>query len=70
MSLLTPPKYVAALRQHDKHEDTERLLMDFLVWLGQRKLIVTQEMPSGKRAYGPSLRDPQEILDVYWESYQ
>lgn len=44
--------------------------LDFLVWLGKKNVVLTQEMPSGRVTYGKNMYYAEELVSEYWESFQ
>jgi hypothetical protein len=43
----------------------EHIIRNFLYWLGERRLIETQLMPSGETRFGKLLRTSKQITDAY-----
>jgi hypothetical protein len=43
----------------------EDIIQNFLYWLGERRLIETQLMPSGETRFGKLLRTSKQVADAY-----
>jgi hypothetical protein len=43
----------------------EHIIRNFLYWLGERRLIETQLMPSGETRFGKLLRTSKQVADAY-----